>query len=81
MSTSTHKFPKVQRYAEKSVPCSGCGKRVRRQKTFWQTVSPLNKLPDGTSKNARDIVGELSDEANAWRLAPEQCAKCRGGAS
>lgn len=70
-------FPKVQRYAEKSVPCSGCGKRVRRQKTFWQTINPLNTLPDGTVKDRVYILRELRVEANAWSKVPEQCAKCR----
>jgi hypothetical protein len=81
MSPYTHKFPKVQCVAEKSAPCSGCGKRVRRQKTFWQTLNPLNTLPDGTVKDRTYILRELYDEANAWRKAPEQCAKCRDGAS
>lgn len=73
----TYQFQKVTWPDQKSVPCPGCGKKVRRSKTFWQTLNPFNKLPDGTVKDRRDIMRELRDEANAWRGQPEQCSKCR----
>jgi hypothetical protein len=81
MSTYTHKFQKVEWPDQKSVPCPDCGKKVRRQKTFWQTLNPLNTLPDGTVKDRGDILSELCDEANAWHKVPEQCPKCRDGGS
>jgi uncharacterized C2H2 Zn-finger protein len=78
---SPYQFQKVEWPDVKYVPCPDCGKTVRRKKTFWQTVNPLNKLPDGTVKDRRDILSELRVEADAWREVPEQCAKCLGGGS
>lgn len=41
----------------------------RRQKTFWQTLSPFNKNPDGSVKDRKDVFRSLREEAAAWQLA------------
>lgn len=73
-------FQKVQIRARKRTTCSVCSKRLDRTKTFYQTINPFNKNKDGTIKSERQILDELSVEADAWRKDPEVCQQCEGGA-
>jgi hypothetical protein len=77
----TYQFEKVAWSDQKCVQCPGCGKKVRRQTTFWQTLNPFNTLPDGTVKDRRDILRELVAEAEEWRKQPEWHSKCQESAS
>ena len=44
-----------------------CGKRVRRSRTFTQTVSPFNKDPEtGDPKTLSQVIESLRAEASAW---------------
>lgn len=72
----TYRFAEVPVYAEKSVPCTVCGKRVRRERKFVQTLNPFNKDADGNVKNADQIRVELRAKADAWKSEPETHPKC-----
>ena len=69
------KFERVQLAATKSVPCTGCGKKVRRQRTFEQMLNPFNKNADGTVKEFADIWRELEAEADEWKVQPQDIAE------
>lgn len=73
-------FSEVSLYGEKTVKCTVCGKRLTRQKKFWQTLNPFNRRPDGLPKTRDDILNELRQELEAWRQAPETCRKCQQNA-
>lgn len=76
MSYTTYRFERVPLTATKSVPCTGCGKKVRRQRTFEQTRNPFNKNADGSVKDYADIYRDLNAEADAWKAEPETHTKC-----
>ncbi|MBP2581860.1 hypothetical protein J3A78_002338 [Streptomyces sp. PvR006] len=76
----TYRFEQVPLTAKKSVPCTICGKQVRRQCTFMQTISPFNKHPDGIPKSRIDILQELKAQANKWETAAETHPKCEAAA-
>lgn len=70
-------FQEVRLYGEKSIKCAGgCGRRLKRQKKFYQTLSPFNKRPDGVVKNHDDIYPELKTALAVWRAKPETCGHC-----
>jgi len=50
-----------------------CGRNLRRQKTFSQTLNPWNMNEDGSAKTSLDILIEIRADARAWRRAPEPC--------
>lgn len=81
MTTYTHRFERVPLTATKNVPCEGCGKKVRRQRTFEQTISPFNHV-NGIPKSRIVILSELEIRSEAWKDEPEAHTKCaEGGAS
>lgn len=71
----TYTFDKVTLAAVKNLPCPVCGKKTRRQATFWQTLNPYNTV-DGRPKTEKEIRAELHVEAEAWRAVPEPHMKC-----
>jgi tryptophan 2,3-dioxygenase len=75
--TRTVRFQAVRRQVIKNARCADCGKRVRRSRTFEQTINPFNRLADGTAKDYTTIRRELDEEARAWLDQPEQCKACR----
>lgn len=81
MTTYTHWFERVPLTATKNVPCAGCGKKIRRQRTFEQTINPFNKNADGSVKDYADIYRELEAKADAWKAEPEIHTACQGNAS
>jgi hypothetical protein len=56
----TYRFREIKHQASKNLPCPGCGKKVRRQRTFGQTLNPFNKNADGKVKTELEIVRELN---------------------
>lgn len=78
MRTQRVTFPRIERYGFKHVYCAtACGKRVKLQRTFWQTLSPFNKNGDGSVKTVADIYAELKIEQQAWKEKLEYCVTCR----
>jgi hypothetical protein len=80
MRTQRIVFEEVTRWAQKSVKCADCGKRLTRSKTFLQTLNPFNvheltRLP----KDREQIYRELCEEADTWRRQPERCNDCQLG--
>lgn len=59
--------------ARKSGKCPCCGKRIARQKTFYQTMNPFNLNAEGIPKSASEIFASLEDEAAEWRSEPVSC--------
>lgn len=72
----TYTFREVPLYGTKTVPCSGCGKKLRRQRKFSQTLNPFNKAADGRPKTAKQIQDELATEIRQWEQEPETCGAC-----
>lgn len=58
----------------KTLPCPECGKRVRRQRTFGQTVSPYNRNSDGTVKTAAEVRASVVASVREWERVVEPCA-------
>lgn len=70
-------FREVSLYGQKSVKCrGGCGRRLRRSKKFWQTLSPFNINSNRVPKTPEEIYAELKIELKAWKDSPETCAHC-----
>ncbi|MFB7896112.1 hypothetical protein ACFC1B_07255 [Streptomyces xiamenensis] len=57
----------IKHRVRKSVACTGCGDRIRVQKTFIQ-------YRDDAAVD--EIVADLEESAAAWRAAPEICRAC-----
>jgi hypothetical protein len=73
----TYRFQEVPLYATKTVPCAGdCGRKLRRQRKFSQTLNPFNKDSEGRPKTTQQIYAELSAEAKEWEAEPETCRHC-----
>lgn len=64
------RFQEVKRRETRSFTCTVCGKRGQKSQTFWQTLNPFNKLPDGSVKTYTVIVEELNALGAAWHPEP-----------
>ena len=42
------------------------GKRKQETKTFFQTMNPFNKMPDGTLKGYDQIMKEITEARRKW---------------
>jgi hypothetical protein len=73
---TTYRFTEYPLTEKKSVPCPVCGKKVRRQRTFSQTLNPFNKNADGSVKTVPDIYRALRVEADAWKAETETHPGC-----
>jgi hypothetical protein len=70
------RFERVKFSAAKRYKCATCGKTVRRQRTFEQTLSPWNKNAAGEEATRSEVVEKLRAEAAAWGAAPDYCTDC-----
>jgi hypothetical protein len=78
---TTYRFATVPWQAIKSLPCPSCGRKVRRQRTFTQTLNPWNKDPaSGLPRTMQQILAALKVEAEAWQAKPDTCSKCEDAA-
>lgn len=50
-----------------------CGRRLTRQKYFYQTLSPFNRKPSGFIKDQGEILLEVRAEAAAWTHKVDPC--------
>jgi hypothetical protein len=73
---TTIRFEKVDHQVTKRLPCPDCGKKVRRQTTLWQTISPFNRNAEGQPKTELEIVAELRERAQEWQQQAERCTPC-----
>jgi hypothetical protein len=72
-----YRFEAVTLTGQKTVKCDNCGKWLRRQRTFQQTLNPYNKNAQGELKSRREMNAELNKAIAAWRMEPETCQGCR----
>ena len=72
----TYIYERVTRPVTKTVPCRGCGKKLKRSTTLGQTISPFNRGEGGTPKTYEQIVAELREEAATWHPYNDICATC-----
>lgn len=56
----------------KRFKCS-CGRRVSRQKRFWQRLNPFNKNKDGSVKTQDEILAECRAAYIVWQATVEPC--------
>lgn len=76
MTTVT--FNEVAIHGQKSAKCAGgCGRKLKRSKKFWQTLSPFNKNAAGELKGKAQIYEELEGERRVWLREPETCLHCK----
>lgn len=61
----------------KDVKCRCCGKRLRRTKTFRQSISMFNLNASGEPKTSVEIHAELSKDVKAWEAKKEICGECK----
>ena len=73
---TVYHFAVVSTRRTKDVHCPGCSKRIKRTKTFDQTINPWNRNADGSVKNREEILLELRAEADEWTVQPESCSAC-----
>jgi hypothetical protein len=75
----TEKYEPVTETAVKNLPCPSCGKKVRRQRTFSQTISPFNtNLRPGMTyrEQVKAILTALEPQIDAWQAEPVTCTPC-----
>ena len=71
-------FEELSILGEKNVKCAGgCGRRLKRSKTFAQTLSPFNKKADGAPRSGDEIYQALRGERIEWEKEPETCKHCK----
>jgi hypothetical protein len=73
--TEVIRFQPIGLTCYKNVRCAGCGKRLRRQRRFEQTVNPYNRI-NGIPKSAAEILAEERAKAAEWKQQPETCSAC-----
>lgn len=67
-------YEPVRVQVTKAMPCPACGRKVRRQRTFQQTINPWNKNADGTVKTSFEVLRAVRIQAKEWQEQPETCA-------
>lgn len=77
MRTSRVTYEEVSMTGVKTVSCQGgCGRKLKRQKKFYQTLNPFNKNKKGVVKTTYEIYEELRNEIAEWRTTGEICKHC-----
>ncbi len=69
-------FQEVKLTGVKNVRCNMCSKKIRRQYTPFQTLSPFNKKKNGEVKTRNDIMAELKEKIEKWKKEEERCKAC-----
>jgi len=69
-------FDEISLTGVKNVKCSGCGKKLKRQQRFFQTLNPFNKDKNGMVKSKHQIYTELEEDIKKWEVEPEKCRNC-----
>jgi hypothetical protein len=71
-----YRYEPVTLTGQKTVKCDGCGKRLRRQRTFQQTLNPWNKNAAGKPKTRSEIDTQLRERITEWKTDVEFCSRC-----
>jgi len=72
----TYTYQEVSHREQRRVPCSGCGKKLTRTRTFTNTLSPFNKNPDGTVRTYAEVLAKVKAEGAQWQPTDVQCRAC-----
>ena len=67
-------FDEIAVPATRYGPCPGCGKKVKRSRTFTQTVNPWNTIEVHGAKRPKtpsEVWRAVHDQAVAWQPDPE----------
>lgn len=75
--TRTETYERITLTGFKRVSCSVCGKRLARQLTVGQTLSPFNKDETGQLKTVDQINDELRKDIVQWKTEQETCRSCQ----
>ena len=59
-------YEPVRTHRTRTGRCPVCGKTVRRQRTFQQTINPFNRNPDGTVKTYDEVLAAAHAQADKW---------------
>ena len=79
--TATVRFERIPLTFRKTVKCADCGKRLKRQRTFEQTLNPWNRNAEGQPKSRQEILASLREQGAEWKQQPETCSTCLDGAA
>lgn len=66
-------FEPVKAWRQKNTKCPVCDKKLKRSKTFEQTINPWNKNEDSSPKTDNQVRDAVNAEADAWMAEPEYC--------
>lgn len=69
-------FREIKLTGTKSIRCEGCGKKLNRQKKFYQTLNPFNRNKEGVPKTEDEIRTELLADIAEWQKVPDYCRAC-----
>lgn len=61
-----YRYEAVTAHRERIGNCPICGKRVRRARTFQNTINPFNRNPDGTVRTRREVHANVERIADEW---------------
>lgn len=75
--STTTTFQEVGFTSQKAGKCPVCSKPARRNRKFFQTLSPFNKNAKGEHKTSNEIIAELRAQSVAWKAEPCYHAKCK----
>lgn len=78
MRVITETYHEVRHLERKMARCPGCGKRMRRQRTFTNTFSPFNRDPKtGLPRTYEQVMEHLQELGADWKGKPEWCPECQ----
>jgi len=75
----TERYEEVKMTGYKTISCFGCGRKMRRQKTFSQTLNPWNKskINVGQLKSRKEIMDELKVKIEEWKRTSAMHEVCK----
>lgn len=71
-----YRYEEISWRSEKSGECAVCGKHVKRQKKFTNTVNPWNRNPDGTTRTRVEVMANVQSLAARWQEQPVTHQRC-----
>lgn len=74
--TVHERYEEVRETRIKNWPCPGCGRKVKRQRTFVNTINPFNRNADGVPKSRREVTADVRAKGDAWAAVPERHTEC-----
>lgn len=73
---TTHVYRQIHAQGTKSLPCPGCGKKVRRSTTITNTVNPFNHNAEGMIKTPQEVNADVQRLLTEWKTKGEVCRTC-----